>query len=270
MGAYQGKALQARAARRRGGSRLRQLAQIAAAGLLAVALAHVPWAALSRRWAVVGKLEVEGMRYLDPVRVQAISGLKLGDPLWSVDLKRVRQSLLLDSRIAGATVTRRFPRGIRIVVRERVPALLVDHGTPWELDSTGVLLEPLERGVVADVPLLVGPDFEGVPAGTHVASPRVARGLSWAGTLADQTLQLAGQVSELDVSRDQLTTLTLLDGTRVVAAAWPPPLKTLSALRVVLADLKHKGASADEVDVRYENQVIVRPPAQAEAVGRQG
>src|SRR5262249_16187788 len=146
------------------------------------------------------------------------------------------------------TVERRFPRDIHIVVKERVPALLVDHGTPWELDSTGVLLAPLERGVVADVPLLVGPDFEGVTAGTHIGGPKVERGLRWAETLSDPTLQLAGQVSELDVSNEQMTTLTLLDGTRVVAEAWPPSARTLSALRVVLADLKQKGTAADEVD----------------------
>jgi cell division protein FtsQ len=219
---------------------------------------------------VVGELRVEGVRYLDPSRVQAISGLTVGEPLWTADLDRARQALLLDSRIAAAQVSRRFPRGLRIVVRERVPALLVDHGTPWELDSTGVLLTPLDRGVVADVPLLVGPKFEGVPAGTHVASAEVARGLKWAGTLADQTLQLAGQVSELDVSHAEITTLTLLDGTRVLAAAWPPSERTLSALRVVLADLKQKGTSADEVDVRFENQVIVRPSAQRSAEDHQG
>jgi cell division septal protein FtsQ len=218
---------------------------------------------------VIDDVKVDGVRYLDPSRVVLVSGLHVGDPLLSADLKRARQALLLDSRIAAAMVSRRFPRGVRIVVRERVPALLVDHGTPWELDSAGVLLTPLERGVVADVPLLVGPDFAAVRAGTQIGGPQVTRGLRWARVLADQTLQLAGQVSELDVSRDQVTTLTLLDGTRVVAAAWPPSARTLSALRVVLADLKQKGAAADEVDVRYDNQVIVRPAALS-ADGRQG
>src|SRR5262245_11097064 len=269
MGAYQGKALHARVPRR-GGRRIRLVLSLLGAGALVVVLAHVPWPALGRRWIVLSDLRVEGMRYLDPDRVRELSGLTLGEPLWKVDLRRARQALLLDSRIAGADVSRRLPRGVRIRVLERVPALLVDHGTPWEVDSTGVLLSPLERGVVADVPLLVGPDFEGVPAGTQVSSPAVARGLKWAGTLADQTLQLAGQVSELDVSRDQITTLTLLDGTRVVGPAWPPSSTMLSALRVVLADLKQKGTSADEVDVRYENQVIVRPAAMHEAEGRPG
>jgi cell division protein FtsQ len=269
MGTYQGKALMAKAARRRGGRKRLVVQMLLVAGVVA-ALAHVPWPALARHVAVIGELRVEGTRYLDPVRVQAIAGLAVGQPLWTADLRRARQSLLLDSRIAAAEVTRQLPRGIRIAIRERVPALLVDHGTPWELDSTGVLLAPLEKGVVADVPVLVGPDLEGVPAGTQVASSEIARGLRWAETLADPMLQLAGQVSELDVSRDPVTTLTLLDGTRVVADTWPPSARTLSALRVVLADLKHKGTTADELDVRFENQVIVRPAAQNEAEGRQG
>ncbi len=269
MGTYQGKALQARVPRRSAGP-WRVLARVALLAGALVVIAHVPWSALARRWAVVGRLDVDGVRYLDPARVQSLSKVAVGDPLWTVDLKRVRQVLLLDSRIADAQVERFFPRGIHIVVRERVPALLVDHGTPWELDSTGVLLAPLERGVVADVPLLVGPRLEAVAPGTQIGGPKVERGLRWAETLSEPTLELAGQVSELDVSSDQLTTLTLLDGTRVVAAAWPPSAHTLSALRVVLADLKQKGTSADEVDVRYENQVIVRPAAAPGVEGRQG
>src|SRR5688572_1162297 len=226
MATYQGKALQARPARR-SGRRGRRILQVLAVLATAAVLAHVPWGALRRRWMTIGEVRVEGLRYLDPAGVQKTAGLAIGDDLLEVDFRRVRQALLLDSRIAGAEVGRRFPRGVNIRVTERVPALLVHHGTPWEIDSTGVLLAPLEGGVVADVPLLVGPNFEGVPAGTQVGSSAVERGLQWARALASPSLQLAGQVSELDVSRDQVTTLTLLDGTRVLAASWPPSTRVL-------------------------------------------
>jgi hypothetical protein len=269
MGAYQGKALQAPRPRRRGG-RWRAGVRVLGVILVVAALAHVPWGAIRHRWMVVSEVRVEGARYLDPARVSEIAGLRVGDDLFRIDPRRARQALLLDSRIAGAEVTRRLPRGVRIRIDERVPALLVHHGTPWELDSTGVLLAPLDRGVVADVPLLVGPDFEGVEAGTHVGSPEVARGLAWAGTLSTQALQLGGQVSELDVSRDGVTTITLMGGTRVIGPAWPPSARVLSALRVVLADLKQKGTVADEVDVRFDNQVIVRPAGPSEAETRHG
>jgi len=137
----------------------------------------------------------------------------------------------------------------------------VRHGVPWEMDSTGTLLEPLAAGVVADVPLLAGPEFEDLPAGTQVHTLEVQRGLAWTRALAARELQLVGRVSELDVSDPSSTGLLLMDGTRVLTPAWPPGLRRLSALRVVLADLAQRGTLAREVDLRFEHQVIVRPAA---------
>jgi cell division septal protein FtsQ len=156
-------------------------------------------------------------------------------------------------------VRRVLPGDLRVRIEERVPVLLVAHGAPWELDSTGVLLPPLAEGVVADVPMLVGVDVAALAGGTHVDSPEVARGLAWVRALGAKDLQLAGSVSEIDVSEPRSTALTLMSGTRVLSPAWPPGTRTLSALRVVLADLDQRGTVAQEVDLRFESQVIVRP-----------
>jgi hypothetical protein len=69
----------------------------------------------------------------------------------------------------------------------------------------------------------------------------------------------------VDVSDPRSTRLILMDGTRVFAAELPPATATLSALRVVLADLERHGTKAQEVDVRFRNQVIVRPALPATA-----
>jgi POTRA domain-containing FtsQ-type protein len=258
MPAYQGRALTERGRPRRRG-RGRVLATTLAAVLAAVALAHLPWDELRASVAVVTEIRVTGVRYLGPERVRRIAGLRIGQDLFATPLERARQALLLDSRIADAEVRRRLPRGLEVWVREREPVLLVHHGVPWELDSAGVLLAPLESGVVADVPLLVGARLAGVPAGAHVGGDQVARGLAWIRSLSQRELQLQGRVSELDVSAERWTALALLDGTRILAPAWPPSLRRLSALRVVLADLEKKGLAAAEVDLRFEHQVIVRP-----------
>jgi hypothetical protein len=153
---------------------------------------------------------------------------------------------------------------VQVRIVEREPVMLVSHGVPWEIDSTGVLLEPLQAGVVADVPLLVGPRFDRLPAGARVSSLEVRRGLAWVQALGARELQIAGQVSEVDVSDPSVTGLSLMDGTRVLAPGWPPGMSRLSALRVVLADLHKRGTAANEVDLRFEDQVIVRPVAPAE------
>ncbi len=140
-----------------------------------------------------------------------------------------------------------------------------DH--PWEIDSAGVLLPPLGTGVTADVPLLSGPRFDELPAGTRLHTVPVDRGLAWIEALSARELGLGARISELDVSDPGTTGLLLMSGTRVLCPAWPPGARTLSALRVVLADLEHRGTLAEEVDLRYERQVIVRPPERSTPAG---
>ncbi len=259
MGWYQGRALDPALGRRRRRPLAQRVLRVLGALALLAAVVHVPWGGLRQRFARLAEVRVEGTHYLDAGRVLRSAGLAVGQDLFSLDLARARQSLMLDPRIASAEVSRRLPRGVRIRVVEREPVLLVDHGAPWEMDSSGVLLAPLEAGVVADVPRLVGPDFTGLPAGVQVRRDEVERGLAWVRALSARDLQLAGQVSEVDVSDAGVTGLTLLDGTRVLAGGWPPGTPRLSALRVVLADLRQRGTVADEVDLRFEDQVIVRP-----------
>ena len=259
MNLYQGRALRAEPRRAAKRGRLGRMLRVLGAIAVIAALAHLPWGGLRKRYAVVHEVRIDGLHYLEASRVVAQAGIRPGDDLFALDLDAARQRLLLHPRIAAARVSRSGIADIAMTVVERSPVLLVRHGVPWEMDSSGVLLAPLADGVVADVPLLTGPELESVPAGTQVRSLAVQRGLAWVSALGDRDLQLAGQVSELDVSDPESTSLLLMDGTRVRTPAWPPDERRLSALRVVLADLHQRGTVAQEVDLRFEHQVIVRP-----------
>jgi hypothetical protein len=147
---------------------------------------------------------------------------------------------------------------------------LVRHGAPWEIDSTGVLLAPFADGAGADVPLLTGPAFESYPEGALVNTADARRGIAWVRALSVRELQLGGKVSEIDVSKARSTTLVLMNGTRVLSSVWPPDVRTLSALRVALIDLEARGITAREVDLRFEERVIVRPLEPAHAAGVPG
>lgn len=259
MGLYQGRALRSEAPKRRRRGRVRRVLRLLALLAVIAALAHVPWNSLRRTFAVVSHVEVRGLHYLDPATIRGFAGVYEGQDLLTLDLDRARQALLMHPRVAEAKLGRRILRGVRFEVTERLPVLLVDHGVPWELDSAGVLLEPLQEGVVADVPLLAGVDYDDLPAGTQIYTDEVRRGLAWIAALEHQELQLGGLVSEIDVSADRITSLVLSGGTRVLAHAWPPEVQDLSSLRVVLADLERRGVLAFEVDMRFPGQVIVRP-----------
>ena len=128
-----------------------------------------------------------------------------------------------------------WPRDLRVSVVERVPVMLVRHGVSWELDSSGVLLPPLSRGVVADMPMLTGVDFARYRPGTQVMTERVRRALAWVRALGAPDLQLAGDLSEVDVADPRLT------------------------------GLQRRGVQAGEVDLRFDDQVVVRPAGSAGA-----
>jgi len=221
-------------------------------------LAMLPWGEFRSRVLVVGRVRVSGLRYLDAAQVERRSGLAAGQDLLALDLDRARQQVLMEPRVREARVRRTGLRDVEIHVEERVPAMLVEHGEPWEIDATGVLLEPLEQGVVADVPLLTGPDLSQTHPGSQVSTVDVRRGLAWTAILSDNALRLAGQVSEVDVSDSGLTRLVLLNGVRVLAPVWPNGTRQLSGLRATLADLAAKGMTPREVDVRFKDQIVVR------------
>jgi hypothetical protein len=255
---YQGKALHAarRAGRRRSplDRALRVVLIMLGIGLLAM----VPWGELRARLLVLDRIHVVGTRYLDPARVRERSGLAKGQDLLELDLGRARQLVLLEPRVHSARLRRVGLRSVEIRVEERVPALAVEHGEPWELDANGVLLEPLQAGVVADVPMLAGPDFSDFGPGSQIQTLEVQRGLAWTAILSDNALRLIGQVSEVDVSDSRLTRLVLLNGVRVIAPVWPNGARQLSGLRATLADLAAKGLTPREVDVRFRDQIVVR------------
>src|SRR5882724_4936726 len=136
MPSYQGRALRSEAPRRRGArSRVgRVLKVLGVLGALA-ALAHVPWGELKQRMIRISEIRVAGLHYLDAETVAARSGLEVGSGWLDADLDRARQRLLADSRIRAATLSRALPNAIQISIEERVPVLLVRHGSPWELDA---------------------------------------------------------------------------------------------------------------------------------------
>ncbi len=261
MSRYQGKAIQDPRRARRAASRaspLRRPLRVLVAMLVLGALAMVPWRDLREKVLVLDRIHVVGLRYLDVARVRMRSGLEEGQDLLSLDLPRARQLVLLEPRIRSAKVRRVGLRSVEIRVEERVPALVVEHGEPWEIDANGVLLEPLEAGVVADVPMLAGPDFSNYRPGSQIQTPEVRRGLAWTAILSDNGLRLTGQVSEVDVSDSRLTRLVLLNGVRVIGPVWPNGARQLSGLRATLADLAAKGMTPREVDVRFKDQIVVR------------
>ena len=137
--------------------------------------------------------------------------------------------------------------------------MLVNAGRLLEVDSTGTILPPLARGLIADRPVITGLSFQERHPGSLVKASRFADVLRIVTLLESPDVGLLPDISEIVVSdprwfvlrtsRDQIP--ILIDPERVTP-------RCLKALAITLRDLRDRDRHVLGLDARYRGQVIVR------------
>jgi len=127
--------------------------------LLAVAgLAAAVWALVHSPLLAVATIDVRGARLTNPATVRAVASSVDGDPLLTVDLGRLAEQVEALPWVDSATVTRQWPRSVRVAIVERVPAasLYQSDGT-WSLvDAAGRILQSGPNQPAGLVPVVAG------------------------------------------------------------------------------------------------------------------
>ena len=191
----------------------------------------------------VRRVEIAGLQYLAPAKVIASMGLGPDATVFD-DLVTVRRRLAALPGVVSASVRRRLPGTLEIVVVEAVPVALAPRsGGMALLDSSGNVL-PFDPAVTApDLPVAASVDR------------RVARVL---GRVQQHDAALFARVRTAWRVKDDV--LLDVDGRRL----WFGPAVTAEEIRAVMAveqDLARQGRRYQELDGRYAGQVIVRAGA---------
>lgn len=252
---------------------IRFLAVVSAAGLLAWGATLVPGLLASLPLFEVDGVEVSGTRYMDAAAAVGAMAVPAGASVWDDPTPweaRLREhALVLDVR-----VRRRLPSTLVAEVVEREPVALVATPTLEPVDGEGRFLpiDPVLHRL--DLPLLEVPDppegdgTERVGAGTvgretgsRTAGPLPVRLLaSEVARLARTDRSFLGMVSSLEwVRQDEVAVRW---GNPEVLIRFRPPLAP-RRLREAVAVLAHAsatrpGRTIQAVDLRYEDQVVVR------------
>ena len=205
-----------------------------------------------------GRVEVTGLLYLSPEEVRPSIPVRSGESLFEIRPAEIIRSLTLNPRIESATVML-LPAAVRVSVRERRPFVLVNAGRLLEVDSTGTILPPLARGLIADRPVITGLPVGSHRPGTRVGAARFADVLRVVTLLEAPDIGLLPEISEVVVSdprwfvlrtsRDQIP--ILIDPEHVTP-------RCLKALAATLRDLRDHDRRVLVLDARYRGQVIVR------------
>lgn len=234
--------------------------RIALAALLPAALAAPLWGPrllAATPWFPVKRVEVVGSRIVAPHEVVAASGIRRGESLWS-DPRGWEERLGRHPALAGAEVTRRLPGTLRVEVREKRPVGLVEAETLRPVTAAGELLPVDPARIPVDLPLI---RVEG-----RVTDPATRALLAEVERLGGLDAGLLARVSEVKWAGKGVLLLSLSAPDARVLVPVGVGSTPLRQLRAALEDVEGRLAGAAgpvHVDLRYQDQVVVRFPSRA-------
>jgi hypothetical protein len=208
----------------------------------------------------LSRYEIVGNDTMTRAEVLSAALIHEKEYFFSIDPARVRAAIVADPRVASASVTKLFPNGLRIAVRERRPvaAALVDldgRAAAVCLDAEGVAFAQADQAVAASVPVISGLRFEGFRLGTRLP-PALVVLVSSLGAIQTNEPALLSAISEIRVmqaaSGEAELLIYPLNQRIPVRAGLPLDAPTLRSMILVLDVLGTRGlaASVEEVDFR--------------------
>jgi len=182
-------------------------------GLIGLAIAIVGllvWGAVALYRApifMVEDVQVRGASHLSSAQVQEIADLPGEVGLLRLRVGEVADRLEANPWVAEATVERDFPSTLRLTVKERIPAAVVDAGgeNVWLVSTDGYWLG---RGTTNDGTRVVITDVEkpSPKAGASVAQPEVANAIRVLNGLSPELRKKIVSVSAGSVEETALKT----------------------------------------------------------------
>lgn len=208
----------------------------------------------------VARVEISGSRLLAPHEVLTASGVDAETNVWGDPT--VWESALAEHPVIGAaTVERRFPRTLRIRIREERPIVLVQAGALRMATAAGELLPLDPAQTLVDLPLLRA---DGDVGGSPSVQDRRIRGLlAEIGRLDALDPTLLGRLSELREDRDGLL-LSVSSPRAEVRLPRGVDRVRLAELRAALDELGRllpgelpADAAPVRLDLRFKDQIVI-------------
>ncbi|HYS42914.1 MAG TPA: cell division protein FtsQ/DivIB [Geobacteraceae bacterium] len=204
------------------------------------------------------RIEVSELKRLTREEVIGLAGVKPGDDLLSLRLRRIGEQLAKNPWVEKVRVRRYFPHVLAIEVTEREPVAVVNMGYLYYLDKNGEIFKPLNEGDRLDYPVLTGFTEEELgkdPAGSREMLKK-ARDLI--AQLASRTSFRMEDVSEIHCDKGYGFTLFLANGGVPVKLGNDAFDEKLNRLARIYQDLQPQMANLIYIDLDYSDKIIVK------------
>ena len=211
----------------------------------------------------VDDIVVHGNEQLSDGEVLAlVSGLH-GAGILSVDLADHQRRLAASPWLTGGTLRRRLPSTVEVFVTERRPVAIARFGgRPYLLDASGAIVDGYgPRFAQFDFPIVDGLGGEG--GGAESVDPtRMALAARLLAQLARQPDVLKA-VSQIDVADPRDAVVLLEDDVTLLHLGTERFLARLRLYAELAPVLREEIRDIDEVDLRFDPRVYVRPAGRA-------
>ena len=210
----------------------------------------------------VDRVEISGTSYLTRDDVRELAGIDAATMVWT-RLSALVEPIEAHPLVVSATVERELPRTLVVSIDEARPIGLVASPLVVPVDRRGSELPVDPTSPVLDLPVL------------SVVTPRAAA--SWGlrllaqdmGHMADVVPEVFAVVSEARLDDREVTLLLGDSGLRV---RYLPPVSEARLRQAMIAidDAAERLRQGEprEIDLRFEDQVVVRTAAAVEGGGR--
>ena len=234
-------------------------------GIAAIAVIAAEW-----RESVVGvDLDVRGLAIVPAAQIREAAGISDTSVLASMDLMRVRETILKNPFIRDVQVTRDPPRTLKVEVTERTPlAMLINvQSRDWLLDEDGFVLPASRAAADAltahDLPVITGADgqLRELKPGVRVVDRRVQKGLQALREIRAVDPKLLHFFSEISLGSERdLVLYTMEGGVPVILGAAARMAWKMRAFRSFWENvaMKYDPASLEYIDLRVKEQVVTR------------
>lgn len=211
-----------------------------------------------QRWLEIREVQVEGIHHVTKPEVLERLVLKPGMGLHQVSTSFLAERVRTHAWIKEAMVERRPPHLLHVTVLERTPAAIIRTGADhWLSDENGYLFAKLGRQDDQTLPLLTGLDPKSLLLGEARIRMAVQSGIVLAKLIANT---IDGRI-EVDLA-NPLNVVASANGVRFrfgddsLVDQWERFQKVKPSFRTASLDGRKREVS--EIDLRYDNRVIVR------------
>jgi len=206
----------------------------------------------------VEAIEVSKLRHLTRDEVVDLTGVRPGDSMLGLRLRRIGEQLAKNPWIETVQVRRYFPHTLSIEVAEREPVAVMNMGFLYYMDAKGEVFKPLNQGDSLNFPVITGVTEEELTRDPKGTKEMLAGAVALMDMLKKGSAFTLADVSEIHIDKGFGFTLFTAAGGVPVRLGKDGFESKLTRFATVYGELKAQMAAVEYIDCDYQDKIIVK------------